>query len=385
MAPRNPISASFCTSSRSKRSLRSLSRARGTISRSANSLAVSRTRRCSSVSSKSITGRHSAPWRPRQTARPVSSPVEYDARRGEHLQLVSGRGVVAAAALAACAVLPAAGAAQSPSTEVPVFSREVPRGTWATSPAAPAPRLPARAVDCQISDWVGQSTRLAGTTVASRGELIYQDHLFDAYGPDDGRDKRRLAALDPAAKALPETYRLDAAMQADIPGEFGFDTPAELKADSHYGDMPRQDAADLEELRLASDRQRLWVMARTTTLTGAGQTALLMLLDTAPGSASRQVPWNSKLRTDRAETALLLAGDRGWVASLATGKVSELPAGSVATNPDRYTNAIEAAIPRSLAGGGPLHGGAAPAPFDAPPGPPARRGPRAHVGDGGVP
>src|SRR3954471_20366111 len=48
------MSAIFWTSSVSNFSLRSLSRARGTISRSAKSLAVSRIRRCSSVSSKSI-------------------------------------------------------------------------------------------------------------------------------------------------------------------------------------------------------------------------------------------------------------------------------------------------------------------------------------------
>src|SRR5215213_3231887 len=48
------MSPSLRTSSRSKRSLRSLSRATGMISRSANSRAVSRISRCSSVSSKSI-------------------------------------------------------------------------------------------------------------------------------------------------------------------------------------------------------------------------------------------------------------------------------------------------------------------------------------------
>src|SRR3954452_1411627 len=51
------MSPSFFTRSVSKRSLRSLSRATGTISRSANSRAVSRISRCSSVSSKSIIGR----------------------------------------------------------------------------------------------------------------------------------------------------------------------------------------------------------------------------------------------------------------------------------------------------------------------------------------
>src|SRR4051812_15221139 len=56
IAPRKPMSAIFWTSSVSKCSLRSLSRARGTISLSAKSRAVSRTSRCSSVSSKSIIG-----------------------------------------------------------------------------------------------------------------------------------------------------------------------------------------------------------------------------------------------------------------------------------------------------------------------------------------
>src|SRR5919199_1470657 len=46
------MSAIFPTSSRSNRSLRSFSRALGTISRSANSRAVSRIRCCSSVSSR---------------------------------------------------------------------------------------------------------------------------------------------------------------------------------------------------------------------------------------------------------------------------------------------------------------------------------------------
>src|SRR4051812_17122486 len=49
------MSPSFFTSSVSKCSLRSFSRATGTISRSVKSRAVSRMRRCSSVSSKSIT------------------------------------------------------------------------------------------------------------------------------------------------------------------------------------------------------------------------------------------------------------------------------------------------------------------------------------------
>src|SRR3954451_19621199 len=59
------MSAIFCTSSVSKRSLRSFSRATGTISLSVNSRAVSRIRRCSSVSSKSINPSLLKNWRRR--------------------------------------------------------------------------------------------------------------------------------------------------------------------------------------------------------------------------------------------------------------------------------------------------------------------------------
>src|SRR5215212_2317667 len=57
MAPRYPCSASWATSSRSKCSLRSFSRARSTISLSVKLRAVSRISCCSSVRSKSMTGK----------------------------------------------------------------------------------------------------------------------------------------------------------------------------------------------------------------------------------------------------------------------------------------------------------------------------------------
>src|SRR5207245_11704113 len=81
-----------------------------------------------------------------------------------------------------------------------------------------------------------------------------------------------------------------------------------------------------------------------------------LLADTTPGGSTRSVPFNSKLATDRAEVAILLAGNSGWVADLASGAISQLAPGSVATNSGGvgdYTNAIEAAIPRSLLEDGP--------------------------------
>ncbi|MEX2193975.1 MAG: prolyl oligopeptidase family serine peptidase [Thermoleophilaceae bacterium] len=234
--------------------------------------------------------------------------------------------------------------------DLPVLSEGVPRGELAREPAAGAGPA-AKTVDGAIGDWVGRPTRFGGSLAFDRGELIYQDHLFDAYGADDGRDAQRLAVLDPLADAVPETRRLDAAQQADIPGEFGLATPEELSVQTHYGDLEHQDAADLAELRVAADADALWLLARTTTMTAAEGTALLVLLDTAPGGARHDVPFGSGLATERAELALLLAGDGGQVADLEAGTVEELPAGSVATDPGGYGNAIEARLPRSLLGG----------------------------------
>ena len=75
----SPASAIFWTSSRSKCSLRSFSRARSTISLSVKARAVSRTRRCSSLSSKSMAG--TLPQRSTLTAR--CRPRPRYARSGE--------------------------------------------------------------------------------------------------------------------------------------------------------------------------------------------------------------------------------------------------------------------------------------------------------------
>jgi hypothetical protein len=93
-----------------------------------------------------------------------------------------------------------------------------------------------------------------------------------------------------------------------------------------------------------------------------GPTALLALIDTAPGGEEpRDVPFGSGLTTKRAEWALLAAGDRGWLADLrAGGDPVELPAGSVRSNPEGFTNAIEARVPFAALGHAGPRAGAAP-------------------------
>ena len=241
------------------------------------------------------------------------------------------------------AVFPCAAGAQVPST--PILGPETPRGTHSTQPL-PAVPAAARVVDGSPADWSGTATGFGGATVRSRGELIYTDHLFDAWGADDGRDRDRLATLDPLYSNVPESYRIEPLLQYGG-GELGLPLPEQFNYQTHFGDIGMQDRADLTEFRAGVDASKLWLLARTTNMTSATDAAVLVLLDTAPGATQRQIPFGSNLHSSRAEYAVLLIGGRGWIADLAAGTTTALPAGSVATNPDGWTNATEAAIDRA--------------------------------------
>src|SRR3954471_12811418 len=238
--------------------------------------------------------------------------------------------------------LPAAARAATP----PVLRTEVAAGSG-TTVALPARADGPRRVDGQAGDWGGTTPGFGGALMYSHGELVYQDHVFDAYGADNDQDAQRMAVEDPAQEAVPEIYRIDPALQY-VPQEFGIPT-GPFTFDTHYGDLEHVDQADLDQLRLGTDRDgALWVLARTTTMADAAPaTALLLLLDTTPGTATRTVPFGSGLTTRRADVAVLLSGDRGWSADLATGAVRALPAGAVATDAGGYANTIEARLPAS--------------------------------------
>src|SRR5205085_7855052 len=118
-----------------------------------------------------------------------------------------------------------------------------------------------------------------------------QNHICDAYGHDNGQDVQRLSIQDPLQQKVPEIYRLDPAVQY-VPGEFGIPTPGYNLA-THYGDLEHQDEADLSELRVGADAKNLWLLARTTTMNAPVKTALIVLLDTAPGTTKRAVPVSS--------------------------------------------------------------------------------------------
>src|SRR3954453_6708085 len=243
-----------------------------------------------------------------------------------------------------CLLVVLAVAPASASAGLPVLRTEVPAG-GGTTVALRAQRDAPRSVDGDVSDWGGGLPGFGGAQMYSHGELVYEDHVFDAYGADNGQDAQRMAVQDPLEQAVPETYRVDPALQY-LPGEFGIPT-GPLTLDTHYGDLPHTDEADLSQLRLGTDATgHLWVLARTTTMADAKPAAaLLLLFDTKPGSAQHAVPFDSGLTTTRADIAVLLAGSKGWPAGLDTGPVTPLPAVSVATNAGRYVNALEARLP----------------------------------------
>ena len=253
----------------------------------------------------------------------------------------------AASALVLVLAGAALGDAGADEPSAPVLGGEVAAGSGRAVALPRAKEVPHQ-LDGRFGDWRGRPTGFGGSTVYSGGELVYQDHLFDAFGADNGQDVQRQSVLDPLAEAVQDTYRVEPALQY-LPGELGVPTPGyDLK--TNYGDLEMVEHADLSELRADVDREGLWLLARTTTMTDPAKTALVVLLDTAPGSAEREVPFGAGIRSSRAEQALLLSGSRGWLADLATGSVSELPAGSVAADPSGYGNSLEARIPASLTG-----------------------------------
>ncbi|MGH2807791.1 MAG: hypothetical protein ACRDKT_11010, partial [Actinomycetota bacterium] len=228
-------------------------------------------------------------------------------------------------------------------TDLPVLSRETPRGSGTTRPAD-GPAAVAKTIDGDVSDWVGASSRYGGTAVYSAGELIYQDHLFDAHGPDDGRDADRFEQTDGVEGIAPELYRIDALAQADPPGELGLPAPEQFTYGESYGDATEHpDRADLTEIRVALDGDVLSVLARTTTMTSPGDSAVLVLADTSPGETPREVPFNSGITSSVADVAVFIADGTVRVADLESGLITT--SGSAIAAPAGWTNALEAALP----------------------------------------
>lgn len=231
---------------------------------------------------------------------------------------------------------------------LPLLSLPVPRGSLITQ--AHAPRTPsAKTVDGRIEDWIGEPSRIGGAARWDAGEHIYTDYLFDAYGADDGADAQRLSRLDPLADAEPRTFRLDQLAQAA--GD-QFDAPPPAGALDHYGDATTLDAqADLTEVRWAADAARVYLLARTSTLTDAA-VGLLVLLDTQDGpAAAHEVGFGSGLSTAIFDTALRLTPSGVVLRDLASGAERVVSDAQLAIRSEGWNNALETGLPADLFAG----------------------------------
>ena len=221
--------------------------------------------------------------------------------------------VLAAATAAALLATGTAVALPGPlEDEAPVLSHQTDRGTHVVTPL-PARTPTPKVVDGDPGEWVGASTGFGGTIVRSAGELVYTDHLFDAYGADDGADADRLSQTDPLVAADDSLYRLDPLYQQDVAGEFGLPVPDQLRGDEHYGDLGLTPTADLVEVRVATDADSLYLLARTTTMVDPTDLRLRVVLD-------------------------------GVAHDLHAGTISD--GVEVAAGPDGWTNTLEARLPR---------------------------------------
>ncbi|HEX9697603.1 MAG TPA: hypothetical protein VGB64_14975 [Actinomycetota bacterium] len=261
---------------------------------------------------------------------------------------------LAALLVAVCSAVAAAGhAAVPPATpRTPVLGEETVTGSIVTSGArnqAPTPKV----VDGDASDWSGESTRLGGTAIYSRGEYVYQDYLGDAWGADDGFDADRKATLDGVKAIEPRTYRIDALQQA-AGAQFGADRPA--GAELHYGDTTApsgvREQADIEEVRVAADADHVYFMVRTLAMTATPRTAVLILIDSEPGG-SYTLPGSAGGLTTGAEWALLF-GPNDLSARYYRGDFLGSPQPCVpecvfvATGPSGFDNVFEIGLRRDL-------------------------------------
>ncbi|HEX9682592.1 MAG TPA: prolyl oligopeptidase family serine peptidase [Acidimicrobiales bacterium] len=242
--------------------------------------------------------------------------------------------------------------------DLPVLSPELQRGTTTSVVNTGEAIEVDRVVDGDISDWVGTPSGYGGTMVRSAGELIYQDHIFDAWGADDGADASRVEFLGPLNEVHEGSYRLEQLAQQDLGGQLGADgLPQQVSDQDHYGNIDgHADAADIVEVRAVIDGADLRLLVRLTTLRPTDNPAVLVLADRVDGG-SYSVPFDSGLTTG-AETAALATRDGLDIRDLTTGASVVIagppdPEPMVAVNEgspddDEFTNAVEIRIPLDL-------------------------------------
>ncbi|MBI5103379.1 MAG: prolyl oligopeptidase family serine peptidase [Solirubrobacterales bacterium] len=176
--------------------------------------------------------------------------------------------------------------------------------------------------DGNLADWTGEPTYLAGRTQVSKGELIYTDYLYDDYGPDLNHAPDR-----PAFRSNLAPTNGDYRYPAD-PGRYGYN------------------AADLRELRIAADADRLHVLIGLQTMLAPDAAIASIALD-ADGNALTGAPaWSDGLglKGVGAERTITVWGTGGHVTD-ALGRATDV---KVAANLEE--NAIEVDVPWGVLG-----------------------------------
>lgn len=181
-----------------------------------------------------------------------------------------------------------------------------------------------------IRDWHGALAHIAGTAHYDRGEWIYENYPYTAYGAASPESVPAIEALSAAGLVVP---RAPAAVSL---------------AQDPAGVGPLVDDADLWQLRVAVRGSDLYVLARTTAMHAPVRTALLLLFDTGrSGGVSRAVPFGSGLQTSHADAAALVTAAGTRVVDLVSGRTTSAPASADATG---YVNSLETRLPLGLVG-----------------------------------
>ncbi|MEN3272379.1 MAG: hypothetical protein V7636_1140, partial [Actinomycetota bacterium] len=182
-----------------------------------------------------------------------------------------------------------------------------------------------RRLDGRVDDWRGETSRIGGTTQVSKGEVVYQDHLFDDLG-------------------------------ADIPGQRPpqHGTVGNPKGKYRYPeDTPERrfmhNSADIQELRLARQGGDIWLLARFSTLLQDDSTVIAFAFDTDgdAGTGGGVWPRGAGVSATGADIVATLWGTGGSITSLADG--AETPFHDVAVS--TVDNSIEARLPLAALGG----------------------------------
>lgn len=201
--------------------------------------------------------------------------------------------------------------------------------TGVPNPAPPTRAGPERApdhtVDGRIDDWVGESVFVAGTNTVRAGEFIHTDYIYDDTGAD-------VFGQRPTQRGT---------FEGQTTGTFRYPADPDRYADN---------AADLLELRLATDGDMVHGLVRLNTLRATDTTVAAIAVD-LDGDLTDTVgtwPRDATIATPGADVVMTVWGTGGEITDLTTGASTPM---TVAADPDDDHNAIEFAVPRAL-----LHG-----------------------------